>query len=48
MKHDKMALLGKAKLNNIEILISKVLVDSNISHDDFLKINNVLKECDRN
>ena len=37
-------LLAKSKLNNIEILISKALIDSNISHHEFVLINNVLKE----
>ena len=26
-KHEKVVLLGKTKLNNIEVLISKVLID---------------------
>ena len=43
-KHDKTMLLAKYKLNNIEVLISKALIDSNISHDKFVLINNVLKE----
>ena len=43
-KHDKTMLLAKYKLNNIEVLISKALIDSNISHDKFVSINNVLKE----
>ena len=34
----------KFKLNGIEVLISKDLMDSNISHDEFILINNVLKE----
>ena len=34
-KHDKIILLAKSKLNSIEILISKALIDSNISHDEF-------------
>ena len=38
-KHDKTVLL-----NGIEVLISKALVDSNISHDEFVLMNNVLKE----
>ena len=42
-KHDKIVLLAKSKLNNIEALISKALIDSNISHDEFVLINNVLK-----
>ena len=32
-KHDKIALLAKSQLNRIEVLISKALIDSNISHD---------------
>ena len=28
----------------MEVLISKALIDSNISHDEFVLINNVLKE----
>ena len=39
-------MLAKSKLNHIEVLISKALIDSNISHDKFVLINNVLKECD--
>ena len=42
-KHDKIVLLGKSKLNSIEVLISKALIDSNISHDEFVLINNVMK-----
>ena len=36
----------KPKLNSIEVLISKALIDSNISHDGFVLRNNVLKEYD--
>ena len=43
-KHDKIVLLAKPKLNSIEVLIIKALIDSNISHDKFALINNVLKE----
>ena len=43
-KHDKLVLLAKSKLNSIEVLISNVLIDSNISHDEFVLMNNVLKE----
>ena len=43
-RHDKIVLRAKSKLNDIEVLISKVLIDSNISHDEFVLINNVLKE----
>ena len=43
-KNYKIALLAKSKLNSIEILITKALTDSNISPDEFVLINNVLKE----
>ena len=43
-KYDKIALLAKSKLNSIEVLISKALIDSNIIHDEFVLINNVLRE----
>ena len=37
-------LLAKAKLISIEALISKALIDSNISHDEFFLLNKVLEE----
>ena len=43
-KHDKIVLLGKDELNATEVLISKALIDSYISHDEFLSVNNVLRE----
>ena len=43
-KHDKIVLLGKSKLNRIEVVISKALIDLNISHDELVLINNILKE----
>ena len=43
-KHDKIVLLAKSKLNNKEILISKALSDSVVSHDEFVLISNMLKE----
>ena len=46
-KHNTMALLAISKLNRIEVLISKASSDSNISHDKFILINNVLKEYER-
>ena len=45
-KHNKIALFVKSKLNSIAFLISKALIDSNISHKEFVLINNVLKEYD--
>ena len=38
--------LAKSELSSIEVVISKVLIDSNISHDEFVLVNNVLKEND--
>ena len=43
-KHDKMVLLAKSKSSSIEVLISWALINSVISHDEFVLINNVLKE----
>ena len=45
-QHDKMVLLAKTKLNTIEVLVFKTLINSNISHDKFVSLNNVLKEHD--
>ena len=45
-KYDKIVLLAKSKLNEIEILISKALIDWNITHDKFAFINNVLNKYD--
>ena len=36
----------KNNLNTIAVLISKALIDLNISHDEFVSVNNVLKEYD--
>ena len=45
-KYYKMLLLGRAKLNSTEVLISRVLTNSCISHDEFISVNNVLREYD--
>ena len=37
-------LLAISRLNNIEVLLSKASADSNIRHDEFVLISNVLKE----
>ena len=37
-------LLGKDKLNTIELLIYKILIDSFISHYEFVFLKSVLKE----
>ena len=42
-KHVKIVFLAKSKLNKIEVLISKALMDSNISHHELVLINNVRK-----
>ena len=46
-KHDKILgndKLGRDKLNTVEVLISKVLIDSYVTHDEFVSVNNVLRE----
>ena len=43
-KHSKVVLLAISKLNSIEVLMSKVSINSNITHDEFILINNVLKK----
>ena len=45
-KHNKIVSLAKSKLNSIEVLISKALIYSVISHDEFVLINNIIKEYD--
>ena len=40
--HDKIVLIQKDKLNTIEVLMSKVLIDTYISR--ICLVNNVLKE----
>ena len=45
-KHDKMVLIAKSKLSSTEVLISKVLIDSVISHNEFVLIN-VLKDYNK-
>ena len=43
-KHDKILLLGKDKLNTVEVLISKALIDLYISHDKFVSVNDIFVE----
>ena len=45
-KHDKLVSLAKSKLSSIPVLISKALVDSNISHNEFVLIDNVPEKFD--
>ena len=37
-------MVGKAKLDAITVLISKALIDLCFSHDEFVSINNVLRQ----
>ena len=37
-------MLAKYTLNNVEVLISRALIDWVISHDEFVLINNTLNE----
>ena len=46
-KHDKTVLLAKSKLNRTQTLTSKALIDSVIIHDEFVLINNMLKEYNK-
>ena len=43
-KHDKIVFLAKYKLKKIKVLTSKTLIDSVISPDQFVLINDVLKK----
>ena len=45
---NKWVSLAKAKLNSIEALISKALMDSNISHDEFVLIKRMWQYERRN
>ena len=46
-KHDKIVLLGKDKLNTIEVLISKAVMEAYISHDQFFSVNDMLREYNK-
>ena len=39
-KHDKILMLAKSKLNIIETLVSQVLIDMEIMHEEFVTILN--------
>ena len=47
IKHDKIVLLAKSELNSIEVNISKFLINSVVSHDQFVLIYNILKEYNK-
>ena len=42
--HDKIVLLGKDKINIFEVIIFKSLINSYVSHNEFVLVNNVLRE----
>ena len=43
-RHDKIIMLAKSKLNSIETLVSKALIDMEISHEEY---STILKEKDK-
>ena len=43
-KHDETFVPGKDKVHTIAVLISKALINSYISHDEFVSVNNVLRK----
>ena len=43
-KHNKIVFLWNTKLDPIEFLISKSLIDSYISHDESVSVNYLLRE----
>ena len=43
-KHDKIVLLANTKLSTIEVMISKAFTDLYINHEDFVSVNNGLRE----
>ena len=46
-KDDNIVLLAKTKLNTIEVLISKTLIDSFINNVEFVSMNNKLREFNK-
>ena len=40
-------MLGKDKLNTIEVLISKALIDSYISHEELASVKNELRKYNK-
>ena len=45
-KQHKIVFLAKTNLNSRQVLISNALIDCNISHDEIVLLNNLLKEYD--
>ena len=46
-KHNKIVMLAKSKLNSIETLMSQVLIDLDISHEEFKTIVNDKEKYDQ-
>ena len=46
-KHSKIIMLAKSKLNSIETLMSQVLIDLEISHEEFKTIVNEKEKYDQ-
>ena len=40
-------MVAKTNLNTIKVLISKTLMDLYISHDEFVSVDNVLKQSNK-
>ena len=45
-KHINIVLLAKTKLNIIDVLISRTCINLYITHDEFISVNNLVKEYD--
>ena len=45
-KHINIVLLAKTKLNSIDVLISRTCINLYIAHDEFISVNNLVKEYD--
>ena len=43
-KRGEIILLGKTKLDTIDFVVSKSLIDPYINHDEFIVVNNKLRE----
>ena len=43
-KHGRIVLLGKYKLDTIEVLLFKALFDSYIRHGEFVSVDSILRE----
>ena len=46
-EYNKIVFSGKSKSNTIKVLISNALIDSYINHDEFVSVDNVLRESSK-